>query len=83
MFGDYIDVYDMTQAVADGATRPVFYESRVINLHLDEATLRRIDDEYEALANEAEEYAIEKSKRELGRLDSILGAALNPRACFL
>ena len=74
VFGDYIDVYDMTQAVADGATRPVFYESRVINLHLDEATLRRIDDEYEAMASEAEEYAIEKSKRELGRLDSILGA---------
>ena len=74
VFGDYIDVYDMTQAVADGATRPVFYESRVINLHLDEVTLRRIDDEYEAMASEAEEYAIEKSKRELGRLDSILGA---------
>lgn len=74
VFGDYIDVYDMTQAVEDGATRPVFYESRVINLKLNEETLRRIDDEYEAMANEAEEYAIEKSKRELGRIDSILGA---------
>lgn len=74
VFGDYIDVYDMTQAVADGATRPVFYESRVINLKLDEATLRRIDDEYDVLAAETEEYAIEKSKRELGRIDSILGA---------
>ena len=74
VFGDYIDVYDMTQAVADGATRPVYYESRVINLKLDEATLRRIDDEYDILAEEAEEYAIEKSKRELGRIDSILGA---------
>ena len=74
VFGDYIDVYDMTQAVADGATRPVFYESRVINLKLDEATLRRIDEEYDSMAAEAEEYAIEKSKQELGRLDSILGA---------
>lgn len=74
VFGDYIDVYDMTQAVADGATRPVFYESRIVNLKLDEATLRRIDDEYDALAMEAEEYAIEKSKRELGRMDSIFGA---------
>ncbi|WP_346692664.1 type I restriction endonuclease subunit R [uncultured Alistipes sp.] len=74
VFGDYIDVYDMTQAVEDGATRPVFYESRVVNLHLDEATLRRIDAEYDAMAEEAEEYAIEKSKRELGRIDSILGA---------
>ena len=38
VFGDYIDVYDMTQSVDDGATRPVFYESRVINLKLDEQT---------------------------------------------
>ena len=41
---------------------------------LDEETLRRIDAEYDAMAEEAEEYAIEKSKRELGRIDSILGA---------
>ena len=73
VFGDYIDVYDMTQAVEDGATRPVFYESRVIKLRLDEKTLRRIDAEYDTMAEEAEEYAIEKSKRELGRIDSILG----------
>lgn len=74
VFGDYIDVYDMTQAVEDGATRPVFYESRVINLKLDETVLRRIDAEYDAMAEEAEEYAIEKSKQELGRIDSIFGA---------
>ena len=35
VFGDYIDIYDMTQAVEDGATRPVYYESRVIKLNLD------------------------------------------------
>ena len=70
----YIDIYDMTQAVEDGALRPLFYESRVINLKLDESTLRRIDEEYDAMAGEAEEYAIEKSKKELGRIDSILGA---------
>ncbi len=39
VFGDYIDVYDMTQAVEDGATRPVYYESRVIKLKLDPDTL--------------------------------------------
>ena len=76
VFGDYIDIYDMTQAVADGATRPVFYESRVINLKLEEAVLHNIDEEYDTIASEeiAEEYAIEKSKRELGRMESILGA---------
>ncbi|MDR0454697.1 MAG: HsdR family type I site-specific deoxyribonuclease, partial [Deferribacteraceae bacterium] len=40
VFGNYIDIYDMTQAVEDGATRPVFYESRVIHLKLDEDILR-------------------------------------------
>ena len=35
VFGDYIDIYDMTQAVEDGATRPVYYESRVVHLKLD------------------------------------------------
>ena len=74
VFGDYIDIYDMTQAVEDGATRPVFYESRVIHLNLDQNILKRIDAEYELLAQNAEAHAIEKSKKELGQMESILGA---------
>jgi type I restriction enzyme R subunit len=74
VFGNYIDIYDMTQAVEDGATRPVYYESRVIHLKLDEDILRMIDAEYDIMAVNAEPYAIEKSKRELGRMESILGA---------
>ena len=74
VFGNYIDVYDMTQAVEDGATRPVYYESRVIHLKLDEDVLHLIDAEYEIMSEHAEPYAIEKSKKELGRMDSILGA---------
>ena len=74
VFGNYIDIYDMTQAVEDGATRPVYYESRVIHLKLDEDVLRLIDAEYDAMAANAEPYAIEKSKKELGKMDSILGA---------
>ena len=74
VFGDYIDIYDMTQAVEDGATRPVFYESRVIHLNLDEKILKKIDSEYELLAQNAEPYVIEKSKKELGQMESILGA---------
>jgi type I restriction enzyme R subunit len=59
----------------DGAPRPVFYESRVVNLNLDEETLKLIDAEYELLAEEgAEEEQIEKSKKELSHLDAILGA---------
>ncbi len=74
VFGDYIDIYDMTQAVEDGATRPVYYESRVIHLRLDEDILRLIDAEYDLMAANAEPYAIAKSKKELGRMESILGA---------
>ena len=73
VFGDYIDVYDMTQSVEDGATRPVYYESRVIKLHLDAETLKRIDAEYEVMANNAEPEVIEKSKRELGQMEALLG----------
>ena len=54
VFGDYIDVYDMTQAVEDGATRPVYYESRVIKLKLDDKVLAQFDAEYSALANNAD-----------------------------
>jgi len=74
VFGDYIDIYDMTQAVEDGATRPVYYESRVIHLKLDEDILRLIDAEYDIMAESAESFAIEKSKKELGRMESLLGA---------
>ncbi len=73
VFGDYIDIYDMTQAVEDGATRPVYYESRVIKLKLDEDTLKKIDEEYEIMANNADPEVIEKSKHELGQMDAILG----------
>lgn len=73
VFGDYIDVYDMTQAVEDGATRPVYYESRVIKLKLDEATLKLIDTEYDIMANNADPDVIQKSKRELGQMEAILG----------
>ena len=66
VFGDYIDIYDMTQAVEDGATRPVYYESRVIHLKLDEATLHLIDTEYDIMAENADPYVIEKSKKRTG-----------------
>jgi type I restriction enzyme R subunit len=74
VFGNYIDIYDMTQSVEDGATRPVYYDNRAIHLKLDEDILRLIDAEYDIMAENAEPYAIEKSKKELGRLESILGA---------
>ena len=73
VFGDYIDIYDMTQAVEDGATRPVYYESRVIKLKLDEQTLKLIDQEYDIMAKNADPEVIERSKKELGKMEAILG----------
>lgn len=74
VFGDYIDIYDMTQAVEDGATRPVYYESRVVHLKLDKDTLALIDQTYEILEQQADIATIEKSKKMLGQMESVLGA---------
>lgn len=73
VFGKYIDIYDMTQAVEDGATRPVYYESRVVKLKLDKDTLDLIDKEYDIMSVNADAGVIEQSKHELGRMEAILG----------
>lgn len=74
VFGDYIDIYDMTQAVEDGATRPVYYESRVVHIKLDENVLKLIDATYDLLEQKADSATIEKSKKMLGQMESVLGA---------
>lgn len=75
VFGNYIDIYDMTQAVEDGATVPVYYESRLIQLNLDEETLKLLDREYDKLAEEgAFEEDIKRSKQENARLHALLHA---------
>ena len=73
VFGNYIDIYDMSQAVADGATKPIYYESRVIKLELDPEIVAQIDETYERLKANANEVDIEKSKHELAHMDSVLG----------
>lgn len=74
VFGDYIDVYDMTQAVEDGATRPIYYESRVVQLKLNNDALKLIDDTYDAFEQETNQLTVEKSKKMLGQMESVLGA---------
>ena len=71
IFGDYIDVYDMTQSVEDESTKPVYYESRVVALNLDEDKLNKIDVAYQEFAENADEASVKKSKRDLGGLDAI------------
>ena len=73
VFGEDIDVYDMTQAVADGATRPVYYESRVMALNVDEDILVKLDAAFDDLQQEgATEDQINKTRREYSHLGSIL-----------
>lgn len=74
VFGDYIDIYDMTQSVEDGATVPIHYESRVVKLKLDDDVLRQIDEKYLELSARTNEYTIERSKRQESKLEVILGA---------
>ena len=73
VFGEYIDVYDMTQAVADKATRPVYYESRVIKLNLNDAALKKLDEEFDRLADEgASDEQIHKARQDNSGLKEIL-----------
>ena len=74
MFGSYIDVYDMSQAVDDEATRPIYYESRVVNLNLDEKTMKLLDEEFYHLSEEgATDEQIKKAKQDHSRLEVLLG----------
>lgn len=75
MFGDYVDIYDMTQAVEDGATVPIYYENRVAKLKLDSELLKKVDEEYFTIAeNEATYETVEQSKHELSKLETIIGS---------
>ena len=74
VFGDYISVYDIQQAVIDRATVPIYYESRLATLELKASELPKIDPEFEE-ATEGEEVARkEKLKGKWARLEAIVGA---------
>lgn len=65
----------MTQAVEDGATVPVYYESRLIKLDLDAETMKLLDQEYDKLAEEgASDEDLKRSKQENARLHALLRA---------
>ncbi|MEW5952501.1 MAG: type I restriction endonuclease subunit R [Bacillota bacterium] len=74
VFGDYIDVYDMTRAVEDGTTVKIFYESRLAKLELPEAMKPRVDTEYEEITEYQEQSQKEKLKSKWARLEAIVGA---------
>jgi len=72
VFGNYIDVYDIKQAVDDGATVPISYESRLIKIKLDETTAANIDEEINSISDATEEQ-LEKAKKKIATIDAVVG----------
>jgi type I restriction enzyme R subunit len=74
VFGDYISVYDIQRAVEDKATVPIYYESRLAKLELDESERPRIDPEFEEVTEGEEVERKEKLKTKWAQLEAIVGA---------
>lgn len=75
VFGHYVSIYDIQQAVEDGATVPIYYESRLAKLDLNESKLIQVDDEVEELfADEEDIPAQERAKSRWAALEAIVGA---------
>ena len=74
VFGDYIDIYDMTRAVEDKATVKIYYENRIIKLDTDDEELQKIDDEFEDITEAQEENDKEKFKSKWSRLEAVVGS---------
>lgn len=74
VFGDYIDIYDMTRAVEDGTTVKIYYESRIAKIELSENEKPNIDESYEEITENQEETQREHLKSKWSRLEAIVGA---------
>ena len=74
VFGNYVDVYDLTRAVEDGATVKIFYESRLVKIDLSETDLEALDELADEITETAEEDAARAAKSRWSRLEAIVGA---------
>jgi type I restriction enzyme, R subunit len=74
VFGDYIDVYDISRAVEDGATVPIYYESRLARIELDEDEKPRIDAEVDGLTEDDSELDQERLKRKWATVEALVGS---------
>ncbi len=66
IFGDYISIYDIQRAVADKATVPIYYESRIAKLGLNESALPQIDDEFDEITEGEEESQEAEAENQVG-----------------
>jgi len=73
VFGEYIDIYDIQQAVEDGATVRIYYESRLAKIHLDEDEKETIDEELSVAAEDTPEYVVQSAKSKWTRIEAIVG----------
>jgi type I restriction enzyme R subunit len=74
VFGDYIAIYDIQRAVDDGATVPIYYESRLAKLHLPEELKPRVDEEFEEVTEGEELERKERLKSKWAQLEAVVGA---------
>jgi len=74
VFGDYIDVYDIARAVEDGATVPIYYESRLARIELDEDEKPLIDSEIAELTEEEADSEQERLKRKWASVEALVGS---------
>lgn len=74
VFGEYIDVYDLTQAVADGATVKVYYEPRLAKVELPRDVLPKLDDAFALATSGTEEEAKERLKTRWGQIEAVVGS---------
>jgi type I restriction enzyme, R subunit len=75
VFGDYIDIYDMSRSVLDGTTVKIFYESRIAKLELPDDMKPKVDTEYDEITEYQEATQKEKLKSKWARLEAIVGAS--------
>ena len=74
VFGNYIDIYDISRAVEDGATVPIYYESRLARIELDENEKPKIDAEIEEILEDEEESVRERTKQKWATVEALVGA---------
>lgn len=74
VFGDEIDIYDMAQANEDGATVPIYYESRLVSLNLPDAAKQELDELADDLVEDEEENVQANLKKRWAELEQIVGA---------
>jgi len=74
VFGNYIDIYDISRAVEDGATVPIYYESRLARIELDDDEKPKIDVEIEEILEDEEEPTRERAKQKWATIEALVGA---------